>query len=1190
MLVGVRLIAGRAGSGKTHWCQAQITRALASGLVDGPRLIMLVPEQAALQMERGLVSLSPARTLGRCEVLSFRRLAHRALQSGSASPAALMTPLGRQMALRHLMIRHRKSLREFGRVSDRAGFVAGTARAVVELLQESVTIEQIERASEAAASAGDPSGPRLHDVALIYRAYLEYLGSERVDPEGVLDLARTALTGVSWIDGARLFIDGFAGLAEQQVRMVVALAQRTAEVNISLLLDPERACVADPEGLPDNLSLMSRTERTWQTLVRALRTAGVAIEKPVLLGASGCRRFARATKLGRLERGLFQVSPDTRDSQDVTVDSTGHDRGTDPGWSREAATGTDTDGTVHLLQAPDRRREVDAAVRTIVDLTQRPSDPMRYRDIAVIVRNLEPYHDLISASLRAHGAPFFIDRRRPTYHHPLIEFVRAGMAMHAGGSFGTAIAMLLKTGLSGLADSQADALENYQLAHGLMTSAAWEEEWSYPVGGAVLRNNSPGENDPDLDYVICGREALRQRIGAWWPTSGGAKGRPSCRTWIERLYGLLNRAGVPTRLEAWQNAATERRDLDEAAEHEQVWTDLMALFDELAVTLGSEQMTGRQFRDVVESALAEFTLGLVPPTVDQVLVGSIERSRHPSIRAAFVLGFGEGQFPAPQAEDVVLGDSERECLERSGVVLGRTRVTRFLDERMLAYIALTRPCEYLWVSYPESDERGRSLAQSPYWPWVCAALPEVPVETLEGSGAETISTATELAGRLALNLRSWCEHRMDDVAAAPWLALYDWSRSDDAVADHVGRSMSGLATIKDAVLTPEAINALWSPPHRTSVTRLERFAQCPFQHFAAHGLRLAPRAEHGVTTLDMGRLSHVILEQFVNDMIETGRSLSDLADSEIAQRLVQLGELSIQAAVEGARVEEPRRRWMRRRNSRELPPAIVGEKALIGQTTLRPLLTEQVFGGNEPDDLPALQVQTPDGREVLIGGKIDRVDLLTADEMSLAVVFDYKRSVGSRLRLDEVYHGLALQLLTYLLVISDHGPRMAKGRIVPGGTFYLPLLGGYERVIHPDDADDAGIRGYQSFKPRGVFDFDWIDQFDPGRESGWSSVVQAFRTKDGGLGNQEKSDAVPAGRLPGLLKHVRRTLGELAGRWLSGDISVNPSRLGDQVPCVRCKYQSVCRMEYATRQTRLLTPMSRSEVLDRIAGTEADHG
>ncbi|HVP11260.1 MAG TPA: ATP-dependent nuclease subunit B, partial [Phycisphaerae bacterium] len=191
--MAVRLIAGRAGSGKTHWCQGQICEALASSLVEGPRLIMLVPEQAALQMERGLLAMSPARTLGRCEVLSFRRLAHRILNESAGPTPAILSPTGRQMALRHLIARHRKSLREFAGVADRGGTVAAVARTITELLQECASPDRLEAEGKAALAEQDPSGPRLHDIALLYRAYLDYLGSQRVDPEGVLDLARSRL-------------------------------------------------------------------------------------------------------------------------------------------------------------------------------------------------------------------------------------------------------------------------------------------------------------------------------------------------------------------------------------------------------------------------------------------------------------------------------------------------------------------------------------------------------------------------------------------------------------------------------------------------------------------------------------------------------------------------------------------------------------------------------------------------------------------------------------------------------------------------------------------------------------------------------------------------------------------------------------------------------------------------------------
>ncbi|HUN81380.1 MAG TPA: hypothetical protein VMV81_07700, partial [Phycisphaerae bacterium] len=216
--MGVRLIAGRAGTGKTHGCLATIADELRRSLIEGPRLLFLVPEQAAMQMERALLAGTGRGVLGRCEVISFRRLAHRIIADAEGSIPLPLTTLGREMALRYLIGRHRRELREFSHVCDRGGFLSAICRGIAELLQESVTVEQITESAARAEAESHPSAARFHDLALLYRAYLNYLGDQRVDPESVLDLARERLDGMAWLRGAGIWIDGFAGFTEQQLR------------------------------------------------------------------------------------------------------------------------------------------------------------------------------------------------------------------------------------------------------------------------------------------------------------------------------------------------------------------------------------------------------------------------------------------------------------------------------------------------------------------------------------------------------------------------------------------------------------------------------------------------------------------------------------------------------------------------------------------------------------------------------------------------------------------------------------------------------------------------------------------------------------------------------------------------------------------------------------------------------------
>ncbi len=1195
--MGVRLVTGRAGSGKTHGCQSQILGELRRDLTDGPRLIYLVPEQATLQMERSLVAASESRILGRCEVLSFRRLASRIFNE-STGPAPLpLSPNGRRMALRYLIGQHATDLREFGAVAGRSGFIAEVAAGMVELFQEAIGVEQLEACAKAADEVDDLAASRLHDMVLLYRAYLDYLGDARIDPEAVLDLARSRLGAASWLKGCRIWIDGFAGLTRQQVRMIADLARVASHIDIALLMDPDRIQTRDPEAPPDILSLFARTERTWHDLRDTLIEINVSIEPPIFLAGRDGARFTDAPILARLERDLFTVPPRVGDDSEDSNQSRArkevvpvqprkplpHGRGSVDIVSLRSPYEEVALSPVRLVKARDQRAEVSTAITAIVDLLTRPDDPLRTRDIAIIVRDLAPYHDLISAGLKARNIPFFIDRRRPTFHHPLVRAVRALVGLTGPGRFESSIIQLLKSGLSGLPDEDADAIENYCIAYGLSRPAGWESPWTRPV----VPGREPRSDDDALNQALVAVETarceLRDRLGDWWPTGERDDGQ-TCRQWSERLVAVLERLGTADTLTRWSEAAETRGDLDEAAEHTRVWEDFVGLLDEMVAALGEEPMTPGQFREVLESGLSEFTLGLVPATLDQVLVGTIERSRNPPVRAVFLLGFADGQFPARPSEDTIFGDSERAFLEKQNARLGRTRKEQLFDERLLAYVAVTRSSECLWISLPESDADGHKLSPSPYWPSLRAALPGVSVETAATCGPDSISSPTDLGAALASNLRDWAMDRIDDEKAAPWRALYNWSRTvnHDKVRATVSHTLSASVQSPEAALSKTAAAALWPEPHRASVSRLESFAQCPFRHYAQYGLDLSERPKHEISPLHMGSLYHEVLERFVNEMVATGMRLSELEPDQIHKRLAALCEQVIPRYTEQLNLDAGEGKKVFRRGGRELLLAVEGQRATLGQSPLEPIMVEKRFGNGRNDELPAIELASSNETTVFIRGKIDRVDLLPSGDQTLAVVLDYKRKKNEKLRLDRVYHGLSLQLLAYLLVIRDRGSGAGETKIIPAGAFYLPLIAGFKKVKHPAEAEDEKFRPFKDFMPRGIVDYDWIDTLDPALVRGPSEIFSVTRKKDGGISNFNNSDAVGSDALPALLEHVRQKMAELAGDWIGGDIQVRPYRIGKETACTFCPYRSVCRFEYVSGQARRLAPMNRTQVIDAL--------
>ncbi|MEE8168907.1 MAG: PD-(D/E)XK nuclease family protein, partial [Phycisphaerae bacterium] len=986
---------GRAGSGKTAYCLNAVRAELARSLTDGPALILLVPEQAALQMERALLESGPFRTLGRCDVLSFRRLIRRILNDATGPMPDVLSSFGRQMVLRKLIAARSGRWRVLGSVADRPGLIPRLAQCVSEFVQHAVAPDTLANAVSMLQSESSPSRAILDDVAELYHVYRAHLSGTLIDPDGLLDLARDHLDAAPWLSGARIWLDGFAGFTPQQRHLVAALASRAASCEIALLLDPGAACVTDAPDRAELLSLFARTEKTWTQLLQAVRGAGVAIDPPLRLRPKVPPRFTNSGDLATLERDLFHVllKPPANDARLPDDD--------DP---------RSLGASVRLHEYANLRAEVTGTAREIRRLTIGSGKAMRFRDIAVICRDLAPYHDLISATLTEHGIPFFIDRRRPVTHHPLIELVRSALKLLEPTRFAEALPLILKTGLTPLSEDAADLLENAMIERGIRRPDACSAEW--------WKHRADTDRERDARArVLRARRVLMDAFADWWPAANESAVLPA-KQWARRVDELLERLGVSARMNAWVESAQERHDLDEAQIHVQVWNDITSLLEELAAGLGDEALSAQACREVVEAGLSELTLGLVPPTLDQVLVGSIDRSRHPPVRAVFLLGLVDGLFPALPNADPILGDRQRDMLRSAGVELAPSSAERILDERLLAYVAVTRPSERLWLSYPAARD-GQPQEPSPFLEHVRAALPELTIEHPPDDSCDvamdSATTPPALCGRLARQLRR--SIAVDDTTPLGALAsVYEATRQAPPLRDCLARVLAGLATPKPAHLDATAIAALDSSSPVTSVSRLESFARCPFQHFARYVLRLAPRAVHEIQRIDLGRLSHLVLEHLVHEMIDSGRTLADLSESDLAASLDRIHRDVLPTFAESMAIDEARVRSVSRASQRELATALAAQSRWPRDP--QPCRTELAFGGAGAE-WPALAIQTPRGRTAELRGKIDRIDLISAGEHTLGIVTDYKRARKVRLVLDSAYHGLSLQLFAYLLALKE---------------------------------------------------------------------------------------------------------------------------------------------------------------------------
>jgi len=1211
----VAFVIGRAGSGKTQHCFQAIVDSLRSAPIGDP-IYWILPRQATFAAERLLTCASSLGGFCRARVLSFDQLAHEILaeQGGNAIPQ--VTGLGRQMIIGHILRQSQKDLLYFGSVARQAGLATILDATFAELERNGrdpshlATLEQSLLALPPSSPASNPElatpdllnaslRDKIHDLHLIYSAYSAYLGQDRLDPHRRLLQVLSSLEDSRLFQRATVYIDGFDRFTEYERRMIARLGKTCRHVQVTLQLSPNSPVLREPDLFPDELSLFHPVETAFRRLYFTLKLEGVVVDWPATILLQTYR--FHAPELARVEEHLFE----------------GHHPQAQQGCCH----------ALMLVEAPDRHAEVDAAARHIRALL---AQGLRMRDITLLVRDLDDYHWLIDASFGEHGIAFFADRRRQAAHHPLMQFVRA-LLLIAQQTYPTNwVLTMLKSGLSGLDDSAADTLEMYVQRYRIRGSQwASPEPWSFhrsPIESATEAQEEglPSQTISDGD---CAESARRRLIDILYPFvkefSGGAA--LPVRQIVTALFRTLQRFNVPATLAKWMESAVAAGFHEQRGEHERIWSEMIALFDELSELLGDQCVDMASFIEIIEAGLEKFDLALTPPTVDQVLVGQVDRTIAGNPKAVLLLGLNDGIFPRPHQEDSIFSDAERRELERRDVSLDEASDRRLLDENFLGYLAFTRASHSLYVSRCLCDADGKPLGPSPFWRRLGRLFPSLKPRILcrdHYDHPSTIGTPRQLL----TSVMHWAREGQDeahrqkgenetpspallsrgepgeteypalsstnDHSAAssalpfstPWPALYGFLATrtdDDAISRMLSLAWPALSYANTASLAPEIAVQLFKNPLEATVWQFETFAACPFQHFLALGLKLQKPQEEDVSGLDTSSIYRRVMDRLTVRMLRQGQAWSSLDNAAQAQWIEQFSNEIAQELRGQIMLSNARNRYLLERIRKTLADVVASQRAVAARGRFIPAFGRVSFG-DASSGLGALNVATASGRQVCLKGSIDRIDMLPDGS---AVAIDYKLN-AARLPMDAVYYGLNLRLLCHLLVLKDAGNVLTGKALTPVAAFCVHMLRTMQDVDDPADAASPEDECYQlKAQPRGIFDARVIADFDRdlAQTSGKSAVISVTIKKNGALGAKNSSDAADASEFSALLQHTRRRLGQLADAILEGQAAVHPYMLGRHTPCPKCPFLAVCRFEPAVHNNyRFLQPLCRQDVLEKV--------
>jgi len=1146
--VQVRFLLGPAGSGKTFRCLEEIRAALAAS-PEGPPLILLAPKQATFQLERQLLAHSALAGFTRLHIVSFERLAEFVLDALRIAAPESLNEQGRVMVLRALLMRRQDELRIFRATARLGGFAQQFSLLLREFQRYQLSPDRLEKL---AAKPGAPPRLRdkLHDAALLLRDYTDWLKSHRLrDANDFLDTAAAALRSESAArDGVcaaqGLWLDGFAEMTPQELDLLSAFIPGCGLTTLAFCLD------ATPDGETSWLSPWSVIAQTFRRChARLANLPDVEVSVETLPRDPNRSRFAQSAPLARLE--------------ELWTGAAAPVKGSDSSNSADAGK-VGPPESIRLVVCGDREAEATLAAREILRFVR---DGGRFRDCAVIVRELEPYHASIARVFRRYEIPFFMDRREPVAHHPLAELTRFAFRTVVFGWRHDDWFGALKSGLAPVAEDRIDELENEALARG------WEgKTWREPL--AIEGDGARGRWFEGIRVLVV--PPFAKLADALAANTRGPASAPSGDQLAAGLRAFWDDLEVETTLERWTLSAGNGFHAGQLnpAMHATVWSQMHKWLENLALAFRTEAMPLREWLAVMEAGLAGLTVGVVPPALDQVLVGAIDRSRNPDLKLALVLGFNEMVFPAPPTAGMLLTEADRAALEGHDIFLGPTARQRLGHERFYGYIACTRARERLIVTRALRAADGEALYPSPLFEHI-KQITGVEEEKFDGvvdwpeseHVCELAAPVLKSCG-VEAGLPTSPASRLGELAALPALApvLERWRQFQA-----IGREerLGGLA-----------VQTTYGHELKTSVSALEDFAACPFKFFAARGLRLEERKTFEFDQRDEGSFQHEVLREFHRRVQATGRQWRFVNTAE-ARVIVENIGTDLLAVFGGGRFSKTGAgRFTGKLLIERLGDLVATLIGWMKHYEFDPARVELGFGLN-PDDLPAWRLELPDGRALVLRGRVDRVDLCrTDDETALAVVMDYK-SRARALHPIKLHHGLELQLLSYLGVLRHlASPEKFLGvkNLVPAGVFYVPL--------NPAAASGAGaarsevLAGDEAaqrtgFQHRGRFLADAIKHFD--NRGATKGEQFQYAINQSGEFRQRGNEALPGAEFEALREKVEHHLRDYATRIFEGEVTVSPFRAGNETACDRCDFRPVCRFDPWTQPYRQLRPPPRPE-------------
>ena len=1090
--MALRIIYGKTGTGKSSFCFSEIAKLIEKE----ENIYYITPEQFSFTAEKNLMNFLKEKAVINAEVITFSRMANRALNEIGGSNKTNLSKCGKAMLIYSILSKYQNEFQFLGKSDEN---IEIGIQSITELKKHGITMENLEKEIE---NINDTYlQTKLKDIGLIYKSFEEQISQNYIEETDLLDFLAKNIENLKWLQNSIIYIDEFSGFTAQEYEVIKQFIKYAKQVNITM-------CINDLEmNTNPDTDIFYSNKQTLKKLIRIIDENHFILEEPIKLEE---QYRLKNKELKYLSKNIYNIKS-TKYSQNVE--------------------------NIHLFLAKNRYSEIENVAKIINRIVRDKN--LRYKDIAIITKNIDMYSSLVRSIFSKYNIPVFIDEKRDLNQNIIVQYLLSILEIFTTNYSSEAMFNYIKLGFLDFEEDELFKLENYCIKWGVKRNK-WKENFKYEL-----------ENENKKQDIERLNEIRKKIITPLVELKKNIDKEKTAINITKQLYGFLQNQNIEEKIVKKVKWLEENGFIDLANEYIESYNIVLEILDEIVLVFNNDNISIDKYSRILKIGLKNSELGKIPGTQDQITFGDVDRTRSHKVEVVFVIGLNDGIFPSVNKDEGFLNDADRELLKKDGIELAKGTIENLYEENFNIYKVFTTAEKEIYLSYSSSDEEGRALRPSILINKIKKIFPELKEESdIINKKYEIVNENITYEELLEKIYKLKNKEEIEEL----WYIVYEWYKNNPKWYSRLEQDMAGLEyTNIPKKIKKENIDRLYGNTLNTSVSRLEQFRRCPFSYYLQYGLKIKPKEELKIQSFNTGSFMHETIDEFFKYVHEDNLNLAELEEIDIQKIVSKIIDEDLELSKNYIFKATVKYKILVRRLKKIVTKALryIIQTLIYSDFNIKG--TEVEF--NKKGEYKPIRLELEDGKKIEITGKIDRIDIAKESDGNYLRIIDYKSS-SKNIDLNEVYAGLQIQLLTYADAVCK------EEDLIPAGIFYFSLL---EQMVKADKKiSDEEIEELirKNFKMKGliVADVKIIKMNDNNLTTGTSKLVPAAISKSGEV-IERWTNGVKQEEFEVLQRYIYKTIKDISSEIFSGNIDLKPYNKNGKTPCEYCEYKAICTFD-----------------------------